>query len=686
MNKGMGKSPQHNLAYAYEKEREEVEASGSDSGDDEESSFLGDMDIVGDDTPRKQRSGSRRTGLAYRKGGNLHPKRKLAISDESIGMDLSSSTSDESPTKRPKHNNTMVSSIDLCGEDDDVNEIIKKTATMMKKNTNTNKKNKKETPTKQQQQQQQQPVTVYEKENGYYVSRAAFYDRSPREIVEHLNHMLSEIMYQDSAIEELIFRIYARVMTPLRDINPSNRIFSMHLTGNSGIGKTKSAELLALALGIGPGTPYPLSYHHVNLSKYSDQSHAVAITGAASGLVGYNDDNLVTTLIKIAKEAAPFIVLHLDEACKAHAAFINGMNPLLSEGMFANVKEQRFVVPEATILIILWTSNFAEGIDKPIENPERATKHVFALMREKGYDHCDIGRMGGDPIFYKPLSIDEMYGIIEKKGNSRLPLHPFSREFGVPTYRSDDSEKKMTMDADTNIFIRNILRTYKPELGVRHPLEKYKSELDALLTVADLMAKIGGTPSNKKRKKRTHPPIYWCRQIEITAEDRANREEFLASYPEIATALHQRRKNRMHFNRIFDDVTQPMLEYIVLKFYKDGFKMLAYSILQPVSDQSIRAEDDIVTTKTTQAIEQQASHTKEGVYHASVDTANADYDETEIENALAMLKLQNQVLTTKFETLSRECKTMKLQLDVVYANQKRDQRRIVTTPADNNMI
>ncbi len=498
-----------------------------------------------------------------------------------------------------------------------------------------------------------------------YISKAPFYDRPPAIIVKSINDSLSEIMHQEAAVEEMIYRTYARISTPSRDKLASDRILSLHLTGGSGIGKTRSAEKLAYALGIGPGTQYPNHYHRINLSKYSDPSHAVSVTGAASGLIGSNEANLVTKLREIAKVSSPFIILHLDEACKAHPAYVNGLNPLLSEGIIADVKEQSFSVPNETLFIILWTSNFGEGIKDPIGKPDEATSTVHKLMIEKGYDHCDIGRMGGDPIFFKPLTSDEMYNIIQKKGTSRLRLHNFSRRYGIPVYKQRAAPDTNIVDAkQPNILIRNILKTYRPELGVRHPLEKYKSELEALLTVGDLMTAFGPTTEGQKKKKKptAKPPTYWCRQIKVTPEDRADPEAFLNANPAIASAISQNLKNRSHLKRILDDPTQIVLEYAVLKFRMDGYKMLAYNILQPISDQKLRA-DAVVAMDIDEKPNSSMKLTID-------DNGDMFISQPPSSDAMTIIKLQNEVLQGQYDTLSKDVKTMKRQLDVLLINQR----------------
>ena len=635
------------IERAYEKEREEVEDSdgGGDDSDEEEE--------IKTKKGGKSKSSSRKRSKPPTSPNGAQPRirsdKKKSIDNNKPNVSTRAIIEEElSKNKRKREDKIPPIEINDDDEDDDDSQPKKRT------------KSEKKT-----------PVIDNTMNDECYFSKSPFYSRSTGEIVKTIFHSLSDILHQDSAKESLIHRAYARIATPVRDKNPSQRILSLHLTGGSGVGKTVSAEKFAYGLGVGPGTPYPNNYYHMNLGKYSDQSHAVAITGAAAGLVGYNDGNMVTKLKEIAKVDCPFIVLHMDEACKAHPAFMNGLNPLLSEGKIADVREAAppFVIPNETLLIIIWTSNFGEDIADPTGDPESATRHVHALMRAKGYDHCDIGRMGGDPIFYKPLTADNMYSIIEKKGYSRLCHHPFSREFDVPVYKQRTSASLSLIDSvdsldvrQPNLLIRNIMKTYKPELGVRHPLEKYKGELDELLTVAHLMVTLDSTVDDKKKKKKKKKrSTYWCRQIKITVEDRTNRDSFLMTNPWIAIAISLTQKNRDHLKRILDDPQQTILEYAVLKFYdKEHNKRLAYSILQPVSDSLLR------TNSSPNVIPMVDDNDDDDMMSSSSSSSSSSLD-TE---TVSLIKSQNEVLRGQYDSLTKDFKLMKRQLDVLLINQK----------------
>ena len=435
------------------------------------------------------------------------------------------------------------------------------------------------------------------------VSRAEFYTTEGRATMRSLRQALSEVMCQEDAIEQVIYKLQAQALTPFRPAKPSERICSLHLTGGSGVGKTETTRLVARYLGVGDGTRYPGQYKPISLSKYSDQSHAVSLTGAAAGLLGHDNPDLVTQLIQAATridpdEDVPFIVLGLDEACKAHTAFMNSLNPLLSDGSIANVREQVFTIPRGTLLIIMWTSNFAEHVCEPYADPEETTRYIYDRMRRKGFDNCDIARMGGDPIVYSPLSHNAMYTILERCGNARLGNHTFSRDYGAPRYQGPDA-------MHTNNLILNILSTYKVELGVRYPLEKYKIAIESLLTTAvDVIERIEENEKGLRQsatklqlfddddvpdKLVVSGPIYWCVSESVAVDECADPERLCRSHPTLASAIDQNRRNR----RVFEIIVKKALqqnqksldcEYVALRFRdRRGQVRHAYSVLQPPS-------------------------------------------------------------------------------------------------------
>jgi hypothetical protein len=313
---------------------------------------------------------------------------------------------------------------------------------------------------------------------------------------------------------------------------------------------------------------------------------------------------------------------------------MNALNPLLSEGRIANVREQCFTIPRGTLLIIVWVSNFAEHIMNPYENPEQTTRYIYDRMRRQGFDNCDIARMGGDPIVYNPLRLDDMYQILLGSGNERLEGHEFSRRFGVPRYSDRLTESAssawLTSHADTatagqsNVLILNILQTYKIELGVRHPLEKYKTEIEALLTSAiDVLdreeAERNSSNNNTStkllilddvfteadneddedagwhRQEIDDGPVYWCVRQEVTEQQRQQpRDQFLDTHPQLRAAIGQNRRNARVLETIFRQGSRyTMIEYVVLRFTtRRGQILYAYSLLQPVHPAELLGTSD----------------------------------------------------------------------------------------------
>jgi hypothetical protein len=575
-----------------EKERDEyAENDGSDSDVDSSNtdydSNSEDSVIIDEETQDKRKKINKTRNEKYKKNR------------KSSGSNSSNSSKSESPSTKKKRSSSNRSNSNNKKRKHIVVEKRKKTTTKEKTTTIDIADSDDDEKHKDKQKEKSSSTDIY-------ISKASFYSRNSNSNpfpsnIEGLKKALSEIYFQDEGKEEVIYKIYAQAFTPYRSKLPRERICSLHITGGSGIGKSDTAKLIAKFLNVGQDTEYPNQFIELSLSKYSDQSHAVGITGAAAGLIGHNNTDLVLRLKESEKQVIegednPFVVLLLDEVCKGHPAFMNSFNPLLSDGRIANVKEDVYIIPNGTLLIIFWTSNFAENIKNPHVDPEGSIRYVYDLMLSKGFDNCDIARIGGDPIIYNPLSRDNMYEIIEKTGNNRIALHPFSIKYGIPVYK-DNNDNTKTITTQTNILIKNIVNTYKIELGVRHPKEKYKTELDLLLTTA---MTVGDSHITKKRRlvinddnnnNKSKQPTYWYRQIKISNTYHGDQDKFLKDNPDIDVAIKQNFKNKANFKLVFDNNnTTSSIDYIVLRFFKktdDDEPIYAYKILRPVVDKKI---------------------------------------------------------------------------------------------------
>ena len=659
-------------AYEVEYEREWVDFGEGDSSDTEGEEMVEDDDNNFEKPrPKKKKRNRRPFGARQRKvkskSDETTPspnKRKLSIEDKE---------EDVSPTKKSKP-----LSVDLTGDEDEEGRQEAKPRREAKPRQSPSLGEARA----RAQEKVESPQTIVVQPPQYYTSTSSFYKNPPNVIMNNLKSSLGGIMYQDNAIEELFHKVYARVATPMRDMDAAQRVIPVHLTGPSGVGKTKASEGLAYGLGVGPGTPFPDFYICINMTKYHDPSHVSTITGPGAGLVGYQDPTIPARLLALIKklkeneDRPPVIVLQLDELCKAHASIMNGLNPLLSEGRIADVKENTFVVPQDMLLIIIWTSNFGEGIADPSADTEEATRFVYRRMMDKGFDHCDIGRMGGDPIFFKPLNSTEMGCIIGKNGNTRVAMHPFSIKFGVPTYKIKRSALlDDTVDSEIDPFVRKIMEGYKSELGVRHPLEKYKAELDLLLNNASLLPgttnadeKVHpmGIKKSRKTQDQSPAPRYWYRQIRITDQDRADGvDAFLQRNKSLVIANNQSYRNKNHFNRIFAEPTRNVIEYIVLKFHTNHTKYLAYSILKPIPMVVAAAPtNDRMSLVTSSSSTTSTSSSSSYSEMEMIEEDRADQDTMQI------IKLQNEVMRTQVDTLSRDLKALRCQMDIILTTER----------------
>ena len=418
-----------------------------------------------------------------------------------------------------------------------------------------------------------------------------------------LDTAFESIMKQDEAIEKIKDIVIARMLTPYRPKAAVNRIVQIHVDGPTGVGKTALGYAIAKFLGIGEGTAYPDQYLFVSLSKFLDSCHASSITGTSAGYLGFNSKDLVDMLEGTKKlsdavkndEPPPFTMLHFDEADKANPAFMNGLNPFLSEGSITNMKGQNYTIPNGTVFVILWTSNYSEHFKEPLANPLKSIRKIHAMMRKSGFQDCDIARMGGDPILFKPFNSSDISEIITKKGGSRTPFHSFCLNFGNPRYLADVEE---------NLLIKSITHAHSCKLGVRHPMNAHDLELDAFLTNAlklsrNTLPKALTSPDSLDRKLLDSPqriksrPVYWCSKETISDEDReTSTAAYLIKYPHINAAVAQSKSNHERFERIFRDPSIKQLWFMILEFKHNNQYFAGIHLLPLVSDNNTTANDD----------------------------------------------------------------------------------------------
>ena len=137
-------------------------------------------------------------------------------------------------------------------------------------------------------------------------------------LIEKINSSLKQkILYQDQAINTIIetFKYHS-----------TKKPVSMIFCGKSGIGKTKSAKIIAEALGNN-------NLIRLDMSEYNQSISVNKLIGSASGYVGY-DDTCIFDKVKY----NPYSVILIDEIEKASMEVVNLFLQILDEGFVTNNK------------------------------------------------------------------------------------------------------------------------------------------------------------------------------------------------------------------------------------------------------------------------------------------------------------------------------------------------------------
>ena len=131
---------------------------------------------------------------------------------------------------------------------------------------------------------------------------------------------LSEVIIgQQEAIKEIVKCIKNK---------EENIPLSIMLTGNTGVGKTKTVKELANILNI------PLI--RLDMTEYSTELGITRLIGANQGYVGYSDRTVFDEL-----KLKPYSVILLDEIEKAHPSVINLFLQILDEGFITDAKGEK---------------------------------------------------------------------------------------------------------------------------------------------------------------------------------------------------------------------------------------------------------------------------------------------------------------------------------------------------------
>ncbi|MBQ8170961.1 MAG: ATP-dependent chaperone ClpB [Oscillospiraceae bacterium] len=263
---------------------------------------------------------------------------------------------------------------------------------------------------------------------------------------------------------EAVDRVTEAIMRSRAGINdPRKPLGSFLFLGPTGVGKTELAKALAEAL-------FDDEHNIVRLdmSEYMEKHCVSRLIGAPPGYVGYEEGGQLTEAVR----RKPYSVVLFDEVEKAHPDVFNVLLQVLDDG---HVTDSQGRVVDFKNTIIILTSNLGsqfilEGINENGEISEEARENVESLLK-RSFRPEFLNRLD-ETVFYKPLTKDEIFGIIDLQAAS---LKKRLKEKQLDLVISDEAKQ----------FI--VESSYDPIYGAR-PLKRYMQRHLETLIAKEILA------------------------------------------------------------------------------------------------------------------------------------------------------------------------------------------------------
>ena len=285
---------------------------------------------------------------------------------------------------------------------------------------------------------------------------------SEREKLLHLDDILHKrVIGQDDAVEKVCDAIL-RSRAGIQD--PEKPIGSFLFLGPTGVGKTELAKALAEAL-----FDDERAMVRIDMSEYMEKYSVSRLIGAPPGYVGYDQGGQLTEAVR----RRPYSVVLFDEVEKAHPDVFNVLLQVLDDGRITD-SQGRTVDFKNTIIIL--TSNLGspvilEGIDEQSgELRQEARDQVMSLLHQQFRPEF-LNRLD-EIVFYKPLTRDNMHGIID------LMLDSLRRRLAA---------RQLKLEVTDNAKDFLIAGGYDPMYGAR-PLRRYLQQAVETLLARHIIA------------------------------------------------------------------------------------------------------------------------------------------------------------------------------------------------------
>ncbi len=170
----------------------------------------------------------------------------------------------------------------------------------------------------------------------------------------HLADLEAKLQKQIIGQEEATREVAQIIRQAQLELSSPNRpLASFLFVGESGVGKTELAKILAAAL-----YPNQNALIHLNMSEYNESFGVSKLLGSPAGYVGYKESNQFTDRVKI----NPYCVILFDEIDKAHKDVTKLLLQMLENGEISDSTGKKVSLKHA--VIILTTSLGADELRK----------------------------------------------------------------------------------------------------------------------------------------------------------------------------------------------------------------------------------------------------------------------------------------------------------------------------------
>ena len=266
------------------------------------------------------------------------------------------------------------------------------------------------------------------------------------------NLIKGKVIGQDEAVSKVVKAIQ-RNRVGLKD--PNKPIGSFIFLGQTGVGKTQLAKVLAMEL-----FDSEEALVRIDMSEYMEKFAVSRLIGAPPGYVGYEEGGQLTEKIR----RKPYAVVLFDEIEKAHPDVFNMLLQILDEGHITDSLGRRI---DFRNTILIMTSNIGSrqlkdfgagvgfGTASKNSQVDQNAKSVIENALKKSFAPEFLNRID-DVVIFNPLEIEDIHLIID------IELSKLSK-------RIDDLGYKLVLTKEAKDYIAE--KGFDKQYGAR-PLKR----------------------------------------------------------------------------------------------------------------------------------------------------------------------------------------------------------------------